>query len=203
MRLLEQSGGIIAVIRLERQLPLALAKALAEGGISVLELTLTTPLALRSIEELGAALPECLIGAGTVLDAEQAEAAIAAGARFCVSPAFDRQVQEVCRAQGVPYVPGAFTPTELLQAHRSGAEVIKLYPARGLGPSGLRELLAPLPFLRLIPSGGVTIANAGEWIAAGAAAVSVGSALVDRADLSPARVTEQARELVAAVRAVR
>ena len=196
MSVLEQSGGIIAVIRLERRLPLALAKALAQGGITALELTLTMPEAVSSIREVVDALPNCLVGAGTVLDPEQAGAAIAAGARYCVSPAFDPGVQAVCREREIPYIPGAFTPTELLQAHRSGVEVIKLYPARVLGPSGLRELLAPMPFLRLIPSGGVTLANAAEWIAAGASAVSVGSALLDRADLPPATVTERARELV-------
>jgi 2-dehydro-3-deoxyphosphogluconate aldolase/(4S)-4-hydroxy-2-oxoglutarate aldolase len=203
MSLLEQGGGIIAVIRLERRLPLALAKALAEGGITTLELTLTMPDASSSIQEVAEALPHCLVGAGTVLDPEQAEAAIAAGARFCVSPAFDPRVQAFCLEQGIPYIPGAFTPTELLQAHGAGADAIKLFPARLLGPSGLRDLLAPMPFLRLIPSGGVSLANAAEWIAAGAAAVSVGSALLDRVDLPPATATERARELVTAVGAVR
>lgn len=203
MSLIEQSRGIIAVIRLERRLPLALAKALVDGGIATLELTLTTPEALGSIAELVQALPECLIGAGTVLEPAQARNAIAAGARFCVSPAFDPRVLEVCQAGNIPYVPGAFTPTELLQAHRSGVEAIKLYPARVLGPSGLRELLAPLPLLRLIPSGGVTLANAAEWIAAGALAVSLGSALLDRSDIAAATVAERARTLVAALRGAR
>jgi len=196
-------AGVIAVIRLDRRLPAPLAHALVEGGIPVLELTLTTPGALDSIAELVASLPACLIGAGSVLDASQAGAAIGAGARFCVGPAFDAGASALCAERAIPYIPGAFTPTELLQAHRSGASAIKLFPARVLGPAGLRELLAPLPFLKLVPSGGVTLANAGDWLRAGAAAVSVGSALLDRADLSPESLTERARALVAAVQGAR
>ena len=196
-------AGVIAVIRLDRRLPAAAAAAIAAGGIPVLELTLTTPDALASITELRAALPECLVGAGTVLDARQARDAISAGAQFCVSPVFDPGAHAVCRDREVLYIPGAFTPTEILAAHRAGAEHIKLFPAARLGPGGLRDILAPLPFLRLVPSGGVSLANTGEWVAAGAAAVSVGTALLESADTAPSLLTSRARAFVNAVQAAR
>lgn len=195
--------GVIAVIRLHEPLPRAAAEAILAGGISVLELTLTTPEALESIAELRAAQPYAVIGAGSVLDAQQARAAVSAGAQFCVSPCFDTGVQALCREQKIPYLPGAFTPTELLTAHRAGVTALKLFPAKSLGPDGLRDLLAPLPFLRLVPSGGVSLANAAEWIRAGAVAVSVGSALLATANPDLTELTSRTRALLAAVRAAR
>ena len=196
-------AGVIAVIRLERPVPLAAARAIAAGGITAIELTLTTPGALDTITALQDSLPDCMIGAGTVLDAAQARSAVAAGARFCVGPAYAAAVHEVCRGQEVVYLPGAFTPTEILHAHQAGAELIKLFPARSLGAQYLRDLLAPLPSLRLIPSGGVGLADAASWIAAGAAAVSVGGSLIDDRNLDPATLTERARRLVATVQSAR
>ena len=196
-------SGVIAVIRLDRPLPRAAAEAIAAGGISVLELTLTTPGALESIAELRASLPDCLVGAGTVLDATQAREAIAAGAQFCVSPSFDAQVNALCLQRETSYIPGAFTPTEVLQAYQAGAGLIKLFPAKSLGPDFVRDLLGPMPFLRLVPSGGVSLSNAAEWIKAGAAAISVGTALIDSGTLDPATLTTCARALVAAVKAAR
>src|SRR2546422_7890792 len=131
---------------------------------------------------------------------------IDAGARFVVSPALDPSVIRACRERDVRCMPGAFTPTELLEAWRAGAPLIKLFPASAVGPGYIRDVLAPLPFLRLVPSGGVSLENAGEWIRAGAAAVSVGSALVSAAlltDGATAELTARARALVDCVASAR
>src|SRR5438093_12790832 len=199
------SGGVIAVVRLPDSVGAAplrsAAAALAAGGVDVVEVTLTTPGALEAITELASdeGLKGCMIGAGTVLDVKAARDVIARGARFVVSPAFDRFVVRYCRDHHVPCLPGAFTPTELHEAWRAGATAVKLFPASAVGPRYLREVLAPLPFLRVVPSGGVSLENAGEWIRAGAAAVSVGGALLSAALLrseSGAELTRRARALV-------
>ncbi len=171
-------------------------------------MTLTTPGALEAIAELASdeGLKGCMIGAGTVLDVKAARDVIARGARFVVSPTFDRFVVRYCNDHHVPCLPGALTPTELLAASRAGASLVKLFPASAVGPRYLREVLAPLPFLRVVPSGGVSLENAGEWIRAGAAAVSVGSALVSAAIVREAawpELTRRARALVDAVAAAR
>ena len=144
-------------------------------------------------------LAGCVIGAGTVLDESAARYVIDAGARFVVSPVLDPAVIRTCRDRDVPCMPGAFTPTELLEAWRAGAPVVKLFPASAVDPGYIRDVLAPLPFLRVVPSGGVSLENAGDWIRAGAAAVSVGSALVSAAlltDESTAELTARARAFV-------
>ena len=184
------ASGVIAVVRLPAAADFrALAGALVAGGVSVVEITLTTPGALAAIADLTApnAVPGAVVGAGTVLDERSARAVIAAGARFVVSPMLDQAVVRCCRDANVPCMPGALTPRELVEASRAGASHIKLFPASLVGPRYIREVLAPLPFLRLVPSGGVSLDNAGDWIRAGATAVSLGSALV-----SPSLVTEQA-----------
>jgi 2-dehydro-3-deoxyphosphogluconate aldolase/(4S)-4-hydroxy-2-oxoglutarate aldolase len=199
------ASGVIAVVRLPEATNLRGATAaLAAAGVGAVEITLTTPGALEAIAELAAdeGLKGCMIGAGTVLDVKAARDVIARGAQFVVSPAFDRFVVRYCRDHHVPCVPGAFTPTELLEAWRAGATLVKLFPAGTVGPRYLREVLAPLPSLQVIPSGGVSLENAGEWIRAGAAAVSVGSALVTPAlirDESWSELTTRARALVQAV----
>ena len=206
------SCGVIAVVRLPQDVgaqhaaPLrAAVTALAAGGIDVVEITLTTPGALEAIAGLASdeGLKGCMIGAGTVLDVKAARDVIARGARFVVSPAFDRFVVRYCRDHHVPCLPGAFTPTELHEAWRAGATAVKLFPASTLGPQYLREVLAPLPFLRVVPSGGVSLENAGDWIRAGAAAVSVGSARVSAGlvrDAAWAELTRRARALVDSVK---
>ncbi|PYO27805.1 MAG: 2-dehydro-3-deoxyphosphogluconate aldolase [Gemmatimonadetes bacterium] len=183
------ASGVIAVVRLPRAADFrALAGALVAGGVSVVEITLTTPGALAGVRDLTAQdVPGAVVGAGTVLDERSARDVIAAGARFVVSPTLDHAVMRCCREANVPCMPGALTPRELLEASRAGASYIKLFPASLVGPRYIREVLAPLPFLRLVPSGGVSLDNAGDWIRAGAIAVSVGSALV-----SPSLVAEQA-----------
>ncbi len=203
------ASGVIAVVRLPDATNLRGATAaLAAAGVGAVEITLTTPGALETIAELasGEGVKGCMIGAGTVLDVKAARDVIARGARFVVSPAFDRFVVRYCRDHHVPCLPGAFTPTELLEAWRAGATAVKLFPASTLGPAYLREVLAPLPFLQVVPSGGVSLDNTAEWIRAGAAAVSVGSALVTAALVREAawpEVTRRARALVDAVAAAR
>src|SRR2546425_1453934 len=154
-------GGVIAVVRLPQADRLrAVAAALAAGGVAAVEITLTTPGALEAIGELvtddDVQTGGCVIGAGTVLDERAAREVIAAGARFVVSPTLDRGVLRCCRDREVPYVPGALTPTELLEAWRAGALMGKLFPASLVGPRYAREVLAPLPVLRLVPSGCVS-----------------------------------------------
>src|SRR3989441_242332 len=180
------ASGVIAVVRLPDTTNLrAATAAVAAGGVGAVEITLTTPGALEAISDLasdeGVGVKGCMIGAGTVLDVKAARDVIARGARFVVSPAFDRFVVRYCRDHHVPCLPGAFTATELLEAWRAGATAVKLFPASTLGPAYLREVLAPLPFLQVVPSGGVSLDNTAEWIQAGAAAVSVGSALITAA----------------------
>src|SRR5213593_4212434 len=195
-------SGVIAVVRLTEAVRLGpAARALAAGGVGAVEVTLTTPGAIDAIADLASdqKLAGCLIGAGTVLDESAARHVIDAGARFVVSPALNPGVIRLCRDREIPCMPGAFTPTELLEAWRAGAPVMKLFPASAVGPSYVRDVLAPLPFLRLVPSGGVSLENAGEWIRAGAAAVSVGSALASAAlltDESTAELTARARSFV-------
>ena len=202
-------SGVIAVVRAPAAVGLrAVARALVAGGVGAVEITLTTPGAIAAIAELArdAELAGCLVGAGTVLDETAARAVIDAGARFVVSPTLDHAVLRACRERDVPCMPGAFTPTEILEAWRAGASLVKLFPAASLGPDFIRDVLAPLPFLRLVPSGGVTLENAGDWIRAGAAAVSVGGALLREALLgheSAAALTARARLLVTQVRAAR
>ena len=203
------ASGVIAVVRLPDATNLRGATAaLAAAGVGAVEITLTTPGALEAIAGLAsdAELKGCLIGAGTVLDVKAARDVIARGARFVVSPAFDRFVVRYCRDHHVPCLPGAFSPTEVLDAWRAGATAVKLFPASTLGPRYLREVLAPLPFLKVVPSGGVSLENASEWIQAGAAAVSVGGALITAAVVREAawpELTRQARALVDAVAAAR
>jgi len=176
-------SGVIAVARLPAAAGLrAAARALAAGGVGAVEITLTTPGAIEAIGELASDRDlACVVGAGTVLDESAACEVIDAGARFVVSPTLTPAVIRVCRDRDIPCLPGAFTPTEIVEAWRAGAPLVKLFPAAAVGPGYLRDLLAPLPFLRLVPSGGVSLENVGDWIRAGAVAVSVGSALLPAA----------------------
>src|SRR5437016_10280838 len=170
-------SGVIAVVRVSEPIRLGpAARALAAGGVGAVEVTLTTPGAIDAIADLASdrKLAGCVIGAGTVLDESAARYVIDAGARFVVCPALDPAVIRACRDREVPCMPGAFTPTELLAAWRAGAPVVKLFPASAVGPAYIRDVLAPLPLLRLVPSGGVSVENAGSWILAGAPAGSAG-----------------------------
>ena len=175
--------GALAVVRLPRADDvLPVARALHAGGVSAIEVTMTVPGALQAIERLvREGGPELLVGVGSVLDAQTARRAVEAGARFVVSPVFRAEVVDEAHRHDIAALPGAFTPTEILRAHEAGADAVKVFPSDALGPAFIRGVLAPMPFLRLVPTGGVTPGNAGEWIRAGAAAVGLGSALVDTA----------------------
>jgi 2-dehydro-3-deoxyphosphogluconate aldolase/(4S)-4-hydroxy-2-oxoglutarate aldolase len=175
--------GVIAIVRLDSAVHvLAAANAIADGGITAIEFTMTTPGALEVLRQSSDAMGEKVVfGAGTVLDPETARAAILAGARFIVSPTLSERVIEICRRYGVVSIPGAYSPTELLRAWECGADLVKLFPATTLGPQFVRDVLAPLPQVKIVPTGGVTLENAPDFIRAGACAVAVGSSLVDKA----------------------
>jgi 2-dehydro-3-deoxyphosphogluconate aldolase / (4S)-4-hydroxy-2-oxoglutarate aldolase len=201
--------GIIPVIRApSADDALAAVEALLAGGLDVVELTMTVPSALKVIEKVverhgGAAV----VGAGTVLDAETARACMLAGAMFVVAPSLDIPTIRACRTHGVPVIPGALTPTEIVCAWRAGADMVKVFPASAMGgASYIKALRAPLPQIDLVPTGGVTAATVGDFIAAGAVAVGAGADLVDIARLrrgDHAGVTENARKYVAAVQQAR
>jgi len=200
--------GIVAVIRLKDAGRMrAVVDALAAGGVRALEVTMTVPRAVDLIRELATALPDgFLLGAGTVVDAGTAKAVIDAGASFVVGPVFRREVIDACHERGVPAMPGCFSPTEILAAHDAGADIVKVFPATALGPQFIRDVRAPLPEVKLMPTGGVTIENAGDWIRAGAAAVGIGSALVDAKAIDSGRfeaITANAQRVVAGVAAAR
>ena len=184
--------GLIAIVRLDSPAELVqAAKAIALGGVSVIEFTLTTPGALRTIEEAVKALGrEVLIGAGTVLDAETARAAILAGAEFVVAPTLNTDVIEMCHRYDKVVIPGAYTPTEILTAWEHGADFVKLFPAEVGGPAYLKAVRAPLPQVKLIPVGGVSLETAKAFLRAGAAALGVGSNLVDKKAVAEGRFTQ-------------
>ena len=203
-----EAHGVVAVIRMKEPDRLrAVIDALAAGGLRALEVTMTVPGAIDLIAQIAPTLPrDFLFGAGTVLDADTASRAIDAGARFIVSPVFRTAVIEACHRRDVPALPGCLTPTEILDAWNAGADIVKVFPATTLGPGYLKDVRAPLPQVKLMPTGGVTIDNAGDWIKAGAVAVGVGSALVDTQAIAAAQyhlLEENARRIVANVRAAR
>ena len=203
-----QDLGIVAVIRMKDAGRLrAVIDAIAEGGVRAIEVTMSVPGAVGLIASLAPALPSSILfGAGTVLDAATARAVIDAGARFVVSPVFRREVIDACHERDVAVAPGCFTPTEILDAHEYGADVVKVFPATALGPSYLKDVRAPLPQVRLMPTGGVTLDNAGEWIRAGAVAVGVGSALLDTKAIEEGQLdvlVNNARRIVASVASAR
>ena len=200
--------GVVAVIRLQDSSRLrGVVDALAAGGVRALEVTMTVPKAIELIAALAPTLPRgFLIGAGTVLDAGTATRAANAGAQFIVSPVFRKEVITAAHVRDVPGIPGCMTPTEILEATDAGADIVKVFPATALGPGFLKDIRAPLPQVRLMPTGGVTIDNAGDWIRAGAVAVGVGSALLDGAAIADGRykvIEENARRIVANVAAAR
>ncbi|MGI6208990.1 MAG: bifunctional 4-hydroxy-2-oxoglutarate aldolase/2-dehydro-3-deoxy-phosphogluconate aldolase [Anaerolineae bacterium] len=203
-----EEAGVVAVVRLAQADQLArVADAIREGGVDIIEFTFTTPGALQIIEQSAARFgDDVLLGAGTVLDPETARAAILAGAQFVVSPTTDFRTIELCHRYGKAVIPGAFTPTEILSAWQAGADFVKVFPAGVLGPGYLRDVLAPLPQVKLVPTGGVGKANAADFIRAGAAALAVGGDLVNNKLVAAgdfAQLTANARALVEAVKAGR
>lgn len=198
---------VIALIRADNPDGLLdCAKALAEGGLTSIELTMTTPGAIRMLEKASAELPDFLFGLGTVLDAETARAGILAGARFIVTPALRPDVITMCKRYSIPVFSGALTPTEVVNAWDCGADAAKIFPAEFFGPAYIKSLKAPLPQVELVPTGGVTAENVGEFIKAGAFATAAGSSLVEAKALKEknwAAITAKAQAFVKAVAAAK
>lgn len=197
--------GIIAVVRAQsREQVVPLTEALLAGGVRAVEVTLTTPDAYSAIEEARKRFGrDALIGAGTVLSADQCRAVLASGAEFVVTPLARPDFVPIIFTAGAVSVIGAFTPTEAQWAHEAGADFIKLFPAEILGPGYVRSVRAPLPHLRFIPTGGVTVDNLAEWFRAGCPAVGVGSALVSREILAANDWAELQRRAAAYAQAAR
>ena len=203
-----EATGVVAVVRLTDAAQMnGVARALLEGGVRAIEVTMTVPRAVELIAELSASLPAgVIVGAGTVLDAKTAEDVIRAGARFVVSPVLRIGVIDVCKRHDVAVMPGCFTPTEILTAWEAGADVVKVFPATALGPAFFKDMRGPLPQVRMMPTGGVTRDNAGDWIRAGAVALGVGTALVDQKAVAAGQftvLTENARHFIRAVQQAR
>jgi len=203
-----ESSGVVAIVRLDdlsRAVPLT--EALLRGGVTAVEFTFTNRLAARVIESVRDSMGEATaVGAGTVLDPETARTAILAGAQFVVTPTLNTSVIELCRRYAVPTVIGAFSPTEMLTAWEAGATYVKVFPASVGGPGYLKDVRGPLPQLKLIPTGGVSVDNAGDFIRAGAVAIAVGSNLVDAKSVANedwSVLEERARALIAAVQSAR
>jgi len=198
------TAGAVGIIRAQRAEGLMhIAQSLQEGGLNCIEVTMTTPGALRAIEEIAGKLEGVLMGAGTVLDGTSARQAVLAGAKFLVTPTVELDVIEMAHRYGVAAIPGAMTPTEILTAWEAGADVVKVFPAGVLGPGYLKAVRGPLPQIPLAPTGGITADNAGEFIQAGAVMVCAGGWLVDKKAVDEARydvLTQRARQLVEAVR---
>ena len=200
--------GLVPVLRAEsEEQALGIASAIAAGGVTVLEITMTVPGAIRVMSRLTKERPDILIGAGTVLDAETARMCMLEGAQFVVSPALNLKTIEMCHRYSIPVLPGALTPTEVVTAWQAGADVIKVFPASALGGAKyLKSLKAPLPQVEMIPTGGVSLATAKEFLEAGSFALGVGADLVDTkamAEGKPEKITESAKKYLEIVREFR
>ncbi len=192
--------GLVPVLRAESvDQALALAEAIAAGGVTVLEVTMTVPGAIQVMRKLAETRPDILIGAGTVLDPETARMCILEGAQFVVSPALNLKTIEMCHRYSIAALPGALTPTEIVTAWQAGADVVKVFPASSMGgASYLKSIKAPLPQVELIPTGGVSLATAEDFLRAGAFALGVGADLVNP-KAPAAEITENARKYLAIV----
>jgi 2-dehydro-3-deoxyphosphogluconate aldolase / (4S)-4-hydroxy-2-oxoglutarate aldolase len=201
--------GLVPVVRAESaDEALRVIDAVREGGVTIFEITMTVPGAVGVMEQVARRLgSEALVGAGTVLDPETARACILAGAQFVVAPALHLGVVELCRRYAVPVMPGALTPTEVVTAWSAGADVVKVFPCGAVGgASYIKALKAPLPQVEMIPTGGVSLKTAADFIRAGALALGVGADLVDTKAIREGNahlVTEKAREYLRLVREAR
>ena len=203
------SLGLVPVVRASSaDEAMKVVDAIREGGVDVLEITMTVPGAIGVMEQLALRFgTDVLLGAGTVLDPETARACMLAGARFVVSPALNPATIEICRRYSVPVLPGALTPTEVVAAWTAGADVVKVFPCGALGgASYIKSLKAPLPQIEMIPTGGVSVKTAADFIKAGSMALGVGADLADTQairDGNARAVTEKAREYVRLVQEAR
>lgn len=201
-----RSSGVVAIIRTDNPSDLAaVARALGAGGVKFVEITMTVPGALEIIRDAVAQLKDTdvFIGAGTVLDAQTARAAIIAGSQFIVSPGCDPDTVKLCNTYGVAVMPGALTPHEILQAWKCGADVVKVFPADIGGPDYIKTIKEPLPQVELLPTKGINFDTAASYIKAGAIAVGAGSNLVNKALITAKdykQITENAKRLIAVVR---
>lgn len=201
-------SGIVAVIRAASgELLCDVAEALVAGGVEVMEVTFTVPRAHKTLEQVAERLGErILLGAGTVLDAETARLALLSGAEFIVSPTLNLDVIRLCRRYDKLVMPGAFSPTEVLTAWEAGADIVKIFPSDVTGPAYLKALAGPLPQIRMMPTGGVTLESAPAFLRSGAFALGVGSSLVDPKAVATGQlqpIEKLARQFVEVVRATR
>jgi len=201
-------GGAVAVIRLaDASKLIKVAEAIYKGGVSAIEITMTVPDAINVIKSVCKEMGSYMnVGVGSVLDPETAKKAIDAGANYVVSPIFKKEIVEIAHTNGVPAMPGAFTPTEIQTAYESGADIVKVFPADVVGMAFFKGILAPMPHLKLMPTGGVSLTNAGDWLKAGACAVGVGSALLDKKAIESGNyevLTENAKVLMESIDRVR
>ncbi len=201
------ASGLVVVIRADSpDQACRIAAACAEGGVTSMEVTFTFAGAVDAIAELAKrhSSGDILVGAGTVLDPETTRHALLAGAQFIVSPSCNADVARMCRRYQVPYMPGAGTSQEVVSAMEAGADIVKLFPGEALGPAFVRALRGPLPHAPLMPTGGVSVENAGEWIKAGCVALGVGGNLTKGAKTGDYQsITKLARQLVDAIQAAR
>ncbi|HTM03191.1 MAG TPA: bifunctional 4-hydroxy-2-oxoglutarate aldolase/2-dehydro-3-deoxy-phosphogluconate aldolase [Vicinamibacterales bacterium] len=199
---------IIAILRLkDPAIAVTVIEALVAGGLTLIEITMSVPNAIGLIADISRRLPsDVVVGAGTILDVDTASRAIDAGARFVVSPVCRSALVAACHKREVAMMPGCYSPTEILAASDAGADFVKLFPARSLAPSYIRDVREPLPHVKVIPTGGITADNAADWLRAGASAVGVGGALLDRAAVAAGRfevLTAAAARLRSAVERAR
>ena len=202
-RILDEKAVAVVRVKDENKLKKVI-DALSLGGVNCIELTMTIPNAINMIarmkEEFG---NKVLLGVGSVLDKQTADEAIKAGAEYVVSPVTKKEIIDTCIKHGKPVMPGAFTPTEILNAFEMGADIVKVFPADVVGMSFFKGVLAPMSHLKLMPTGGVTLLNAGEWLKAGACAVGVGSALLDKKAIQEERfeiLTENAKKIIQSIK---
>lgn len=195
----------VAVIRMNDSAKLIkVAEAIYKGGVQSVEITMTVPGALKIIEEASKTVGDFInIGVGSVLNKQTANDAISAGAKYVVSPVFKPEIVQEAKKHNIPVMPGAFSPTEILTAFEAGADVVKVFPADIVGMAFFKGVLAPMPHLKLMPTGGVSLTNAGDWIKAGACAVGVGSALLDKkaiAEENYSLLTMNAEKLITSIK---
>ena len=195
---------VVAVLRIKEESKLqSIIESIYAGGISIAEITMTVPSAIQLIERMCEKLDKnIIIGVGSVLNSKTAESAIKAGAKYVVSPVFNKEIIETAHRFEVPAIPGCFSPTEIQTAFEAGADIVKVFPADIVGMEFFKAILAPMPHLKIMPTGGVTLTNAGDWIRSGACAVGIGSALLDKKAIKEnnfTKLTENAKIIMNSV----